>query len=106
MAKSFKTNTPLSNLESNTKVEDSPIEDHPAEKSDTQETEKRKPGRPKKRTEPYQPVSVQLPVRLVDQWREVSEVTGSMSDYLTRLMERDMRSNYDSYKEMVKLRRL
>ena len=103
MAKGFKGKSPLDNLE---KVEDSPVEDRPAEKNAAQETEKRKPGRPSRRTEQYKPVSVQLPVRLVDQWREVSEVTGSMSEYLTRLIERDMRSNYDAYKEMVKLRRL
>lgn len=106
MAKGFKGKSPLDNLESNTKVEDNPVEDRPAEKNAAQETEKRKPGRPSRRTEQYKPVSVQLPVRLVNQWREVSEVTGSMSEYLTRLIERDMRSNYDAYKESVKLRRL
>lgn len=65
----------------------------------TSKPRKKSPGRPRKHQEPYKAVSVQLPVRLIDQWRETSSITGSMSDYLTRLIEKDMEIHYGTYKD-------
>lgn len=106
MSKNFKTQTPLSKLtgqqaeKKDGELNNQSEQQSEPEKRDTSKPRKKSPGRPRKHQEPYKAVSVQLPVRLIDQWRETSNITGSMSDYLTRLIEKDMKIYYGTYKDL------
>lgn len=88
MGKDFRKGTTLTNIEA---------------ASEAKETKPRKksPGRPKKYDERSKGISIKLPEELLDQYKEVRGVCGSMREYITRLIEKDMDAHYEEYKEMA-----
>ena len=65
---------------------------------------KRKVGRPKTKDVKgtCKNINVAVPITLLDKWEEVKIVHGSnLTEYITKLIERDMDSNYEHYKEIA-----
>lgn len=64
---------------------------------------KRKPGRPKTKDikNTCRGVNVMLPISLLDQWDQIKTVHGNnLTAYITKLMERDMKANFERYKNI------
>lgn len=89
MGKDFRNGTTLTNIEAASEAKES----KPGKKS---------PGRPKKYDEPSKGISIKLPEELLNQYKEVQGVCGSMREYITRLIKEDMEAHYEEYKEMAK----
>ena len=101
MSKSFKNINPLTNLS----VQESP---EPVEAtysaSHHEIAAKKKPGRPvtKNIKENYKTINVAMPIELLEKWKEVKRACGgNMTDYITKLVEKDMEANYEAYKEII-----
>ena len=66
--------------------------------------EKKKVGRPVKKDvkNTCRNINVAVPIVLLDKWEEVKIVHGSnLTEYITKLIERDMDSNYEHYKDIA-----
>ena len=66
--------------------------------------EKKKVGRPKTKDVKgtCKNINVAVPIVLLDKWEEVKIVHGSnLTEYITKLIERDMDSNYEHYKDIA-----
>lgn len=109
MAKGFSKNNPLSNL-TNTSVPKSTISAstvaHDLDPKQKQPTvkQKRKVGRPatKDVKNTCKNINIAVPVDLLNKWEEVKIVHGSnLTEYITRLIEKDMDANYERYKEIT-----
>lgn len=47
-------------------------------------------------------INVAVPIVLLDKWKEVKAVHGSnLTEYVCKLIEKDMEENYDRYKELA-----
>lgn len=47
-------------------------------------------------------INVAVPIVLLDKWKEVKAVHGSnLTEYVCKLIEKDMIENYDKYKELA-----
>ena len=63
---------------------------------------RKKPGRPKTITKERRTISAKISVDLLDKWEEVKIVHGSnLTEYITKLIEKDMDSNYAKYKSIA-----
>lgn len=65
--------------------------------------QKRKAGRPKTKDikNTCKNINVAVPITLLDKWEDIKIVHGSnLTEYITKLIERDMNSNYGHYKEI------
>ena len=111
MGKSFKTNRPIDNL-NNQPEQSKPIasvpEDKPVAavepKATDQTKAKRKVGRPKTKDVKgtCKNINVAVPISLLDKWEEIKIVHGSnLTDYITKLIEKDMDANYNNYKYLA-----
>lgn len=100
MAKSFKTNKPIENLNSQPKEKQiSTVQDEPIIAS----KQKKKVGRPKTKDVKgtCKNINVAVPISLLEKWEDVKIVHGSnLTEYITKLIEKDMESNYDRYKAL------
>lgn len=117
MAKSFSKSNPLEKLSGAkaTAIATVPSEETPAAVEQKTETKKdseiRKPaqtkkkvGRPKTKDVKgtCKNINVAVPIVLLDKWEEVKIVHGSnLTEYITKLIERDMDSNYEHYKDIA-----
>ena len=66
--------------------------------------EKKKVGRPVKKDvkNTCRNINVAIPIVLLDKWEEIKVVHGSnLTEYITKLIERDMDSNYEHYKNIA-----
>lgn len=106
MAKTFNKNSPLDRLTgSKPSVIPAPSEESPKVIEPKKEHEvKKKVGRPKtkdvKRT--CKNINVAIPIILLEKWEEIKIVHGSnLTEYITKLIERDMDSNYEHYKNIA-----
>lgn len=67
-------------------------------------SEKKKVGRPKTKDVKgtCKNINVAVPIVLLDKWEEVKIVHGSnLTEYITKLIEKDMDSNYEKYKSIA-----
>jgi len=113
MGKNFKNNKPIQNLTAPTPAPaEEPksaavVEPTPAEpKSEIRKTTtgKKKVGRPKTKDVKgtCKNINVAVPIVLLDKWEEVKIVHGSnLTEYITKLIEKDMDSNYEKYKSIA-----
>lgn len=110
MGKSFKDNKPIKNLTTPTPTEEpkvAVVEPTPAEpKPEIRKTTpaKKKVGRPKTKDVKgtCKNINVAVPIVLLDKWEEVKIVHGSnLTEYITKLIEKDMDSNYEKYKSIA-----
>ena len=65
---------------------------------------KKKVGRPKTKDVKgtCRNINVAVPIVLLDKWEEVKIVHGSnLTEYVTKLIEKDMDSNYEKYKSIA-----
>lgn len=116
MAKGFSKNNPLDKL-SGTSVPKStevqkeppatvePKQTEPEPKQDRpQTTQKRKVGRPKTKDikNTCKNINVTVPITLLDKWEDIKIVHGSnLTEYITKLIEKDMNANYEHYKDIA-----
>lgn len=111
MGKSFKSNKPIANLttpaeepKSAAVVEPTPAE--PKKEPEIRKTTpaKKKVGRPKTKDVKgtCKNINVAVPIVLLDKWEEVKIVHGSnLTEYITKLIEKDMDLNYEKYKSIA-----
>ena len=69
-----------------------------------QTTQKRKVGRPKTKDikNTCKNINVAVPITLLDKWEDIKIVHGSnLTEYITKLIEKDMNANYEHYKDIA-----
>ena len=95
--------TALGNYATDTlKQFETPVE--PKEEVQTKAHKKKKAGRPKTKDVKgtCKKINIALPKTLLDQWEDIKIVHGSnQTEYITKLIEKDMKSNYDHYKALA-----
>lgn len=85
-------------------VEPMPAEPHKEPEIKKSTSEKKKVGRPKTKDVKgtCKNINVAVPIVLLDKWEEVKIVHGSnLTEYITKLIEKDMDSNYEKYKSIA-----
>ena len=68
-----------------------------------QAIQKRKVGRPKTKDikNTCKNINVAVPITLLDKWEDIKIVHGSnLTEYITKLIEKDMNANYKHYKDI------
>lgn len=112
MAKGFSKNNPLDKLSGtvvpkSTEVQKEPpeaVEPKPQEpEPKSQVKQKRKVGRPKTKDikNTCRNINVAVPITLLDKWEDIKIVHGSnLTEYITKLIEKDMNTNYENYKRI------
>ena len=116
MAKGFSKNNPLDKLSGtsvpkSTEVQKEPpaaVEPKQTEPEPKQEkpqtTQKRKVGRPKTKDikNTCKNINVAVPITLLDKWEDIKIIHGSnLTEYITKLIEKDMNANYEHYKNIA-----
>lgn len=113
MAKNFSKKNPLDNLSGKSIPKSEEVQKEtplPAEsKSEpvqgkSQTIQKRKVGRPKTRDikNTCKNINVAVPITLLDKWEEIKIIHGNnLTQYITKLIEKDMNANYDRYKNIA-----
>lgn len=105
MAKSFKKSNPLDNIDNQTPVEPVAAVEHEAPQSRPEEPKKKskgKVGRPKTKTEDTKTINIAVPVSTLDKINEVKVCFGNnLTQYINKLIEKDLESNYESYKNIA-----
>lgn len=85
-------------------VEPTPAEPKKEPEAKNPTSEKKKVGRPKTKDVKgtCKNINVAVPIVLLDKWEEVKIVHGSnLTEYITKLIEKDMDSNYEKYKNIA-----
>lgn len=115
MAKRFSKNNPLDKLSGATAPQNTEAQKEPAVPVEPKQTEpdlkqeeppvkqKRKVGRPKTKDikNTCKNINVAVPIRLLDKWEDIKIVHGSnLTEYITKLIEKDMNANYEHYKDI------
>ena len=106
MGKSFKDNRPINKLTVPAPAEEpKTVTVKPSEPEIRKTTPaKRRVGRPKTKDVKgtCKNINVAVSITLLDKWEEVKIVHGSnLTDYITKLIEKDMDSNYAKYKSIA-----
>lgn len=109
MAKSFKNNTPIDKLSGTTPVtpvvtdEEPKAAVEPKKPTKAEEPkEKRKVGRPKTKTEDTKTINIAVPVSVLEKLDTVKVCYGNnLTQYINKLIEKDIESNYDNYKHIA-----
>ena len=107
MGKSFKDNKPINKLTVPLPAEEPKVAVEPSEPKKEPEIRKTTPvkrrvGRPVVIEDPRKNINVAVPITLLDKWEEVKIVHGSnLTEYITKLIEKDMDSNYAKYKSIA-----
>lgn len=115
MAKGFSKNNPLNNLSGtsvskNLKATPNPATDSPKQTESEQKPEiiqtapKRKVGRPKTKDikNTCKNINIAVPINLLDKWANIKIVYGcNLTEYITKLIEKDMNANYEHYKDIA-----
>lgn len=84
-------------------VEPKQIEPEPKQEK-PHSTQKRKVGRPKTKDikNTCKNINVAVPITLLDKWEDIKIVHGSnLTEYITKLIEKDMSANYEHYSNIV-----
>ncbi len=84
-------------------AEPKPQEPEPKQEK-PQVKQKRKVGRPKTKDikNTCKNINVAVPITLLDKWEEIKIVHGSnLTEYITKLIEKDMNANYEHYKDIA-----
>ncbi len=116
MAKGFSKNNPLdklsgTNIPKSTEVQKEllaaiePKQTEPEAKQEKPQTiQKRKVGRPKTKDikNTCKNINVAVPITLLDKWEDIKIVHGNnLTEYITKLIEKDMNANYEHYKNLA-----
>lgn len=116
MAKGFSKNNPLdklsgTNIPKSTEVQKEPLAaiepkqtEPEAKQEKPQTTQKRKVGRPKTKDikNTCKNINVAVPITLLDKWEDIKIVHGNnLTEYITKLIEKDMNANYEHYKNLA-----
>lgn len=110
MGKSFKDNKPIKNLTAPAPteepkvavVEPTPAEPKPEIRKTT--TVKKKVGRPRTIEVERKNINIAVPVYLLEQYDEVKKALGgNQTAYIVNLIEKDMKENYEKYKDIARL---
>lgn len=108
MAKGFSKNNPLSNLTNSgvpkSTVATTAVQDPDSKQEKPAVKQKKKVGRPKTKDikNTCRNINIAVPVVLLDKWEDVRIVHGSnLTEYVTKLIEKDMNANYEHYKKIA-----
>ncbi len=116
MAKGFSKNNPLDKLLGTSVPKSTEVQKEPQaavelrqtepeqKKENIQTAQKRKVGRPKTKDikNTCKNINVAVPITLLDKWDDVKIVYGSnLTEYITKLIEKDMNANYEHYKNIA-----
>ncbi len=111
MAKDFKSKSPFNNFTtpapsepSAAVVEPSSSEQKKKPENRNATTVKQKVGRPKTKDVKgtCKNINVAVPIILLNKWEDIKIVHGSnLTEYITKLIEKDMDSNYEKYKNIA-----
>lgn len=64
--------------------------------------EKRKVGRPKVKTEPTKTINVAIPITTLEKMKVIKICfNNNMTEYINKLIEKDINENYEKYKTMA-----
>ena len=97
MAKGFTKNNPLDKLSgaTQTSTNDTP-------KVAEEPKKKRKVGRPKTKTEETKTINIAVPISVLEKLDTVKVCYGNnLTQYINKLIERDIEANYDNYKQIA-----
>lgn len=104
MAKSFKNNTPIDKLSGATPVTPVVPDKEPKAAVEPKKEPKttRKVGRPKTKTEETKTINIAVPVSVLEKLDTVKVCYGNnLTQYINKLIERDIEANYDNYKHIA-----
>ena len=96
MAKDFKSKNPLDHF--------SAPKEAPIKQAEIDVPVKKRVGRPKTKDVKgtCKNINIAVPITLLDKWEEIKIIHGSnLTEYITKLIEKDMDSNYDKYKTIL-----
>lgn len=116
MTKGFSKNNPLDKLSGTSALKNTEVQKEPPAAVETKQTEpeqkqekpkttqRRKVGRPKTKDikNTCKNINVAVPITLLDKWEDIKIVHGSnLTEYITKLIEKDMNANYEHYKDIA-----
>lgn len=109
MAKSFKKSNPLDNIDNQTQIEPvAAVDNQPTEMAsefspeEPKKKSKGKVGRPKTKTEDTKTINIAVPVSTLDRINDIKACfNNNLTQYINKLIEKDLDSNYDSYKQIA-----
>lgn len=109
-AKDFKNQSPLNNFKIPAEepkaavVEPTPAEPKKEPEIKKPTSEKKKVGRPKTIEVPRRNINIAVPIYLLDKYDEVKKALGgNQTAYIVNLIEKDMKENYEKYKDIARL---
>jgi len=74
------------------------------EKTPVETPAKRKPGRPKTKTEPVRQINIAVPVSVLEKLETVKPcIGGNLTAHINKLIANDLEENYDKYMEFLQL---
>lgn len=94
----------ITNVEENQSVNEPKQANPKQNRENTQAAQKRKVGRPKTKDikNTCKNINVAVPITLLDKWEDIKIVHGSnLTEYITKLIEKDMNANYEHYKDIA-----
>lgn len=106
MAKSFKKSNPLDNIDNQAPV--AAVDNQPTEMAsgfppeEPKKKSKGKVGRPKTKIEDTKTINIAVPISTLDKINEVKVCfSNNLTQYINKLIEKDLDSNYENYKNIA-----
>lgn len=94
----------ITNVEENQSVNEPKQANLKQNQENPQTAQKRKVGRPKTKDikNTCKNINVAVPIALLNKWEDIKIVHGSnLTGYITKLIEKDLNSNYEHYKNIA-----
>lgn len=94
----------ITNVEENQSVNEPKQANSKQNQENPQTAQKRKVGRPKTKDikNTCKNINVAVPIALLSKWEDIKIVHGSnLTGYITKLIEKDLNSNYEHYKNIA-----
>ena len=102
MEKEFSKNNPLDKLSGITKNNEMIKNVNEEHNNESKDQVKKKPGRPKTKTEKTKTINIAVPVSVLEKI-DIAKVCygNNLTCYINRLIEKDIEANYEEYKNII-----
>lgn len=102
MGKGFSKNNPLDKLSGITKNNEMIKSVNEEHNNENKNQLKKKPGRPKTKTEETKTINIAVPVSVLEKI-DIAKVCygNNLTSYINRLIKKDIEANYDEYKNII-----
>ncbi len=102
MEKRFSKNNPLDKLSGITKNNETLNNVNEEYNNENQDKVKKRPGRPKTKTEETKTINIAVPVSVLEKM-DIAKVCygNNLTCYINRLIEKDIKANYEEYKNII-----